>query len=115
MVKHSKILEKKFSIVDTYLQDVVSDIAEWNTPHGGYFITLKVPGFAKQIIKRCSDCGVILTEAGATHPYHKDKENAYIRLAPSYLEVDDLKLVMEILTTSIHIEYLSKENKNPAN
>lgn len=109
MDKHSKILEKKFNIVDEYLSKEVSDIASWNKPHGGYFVTLVVNGVAKEVVARCKECGVKLTEAGATHPYHHDPSNSYIRLAPTAVNESDLRKAMEVLTLAIKIETLLKK------
>ena len=98
--KHASILKKKFDIVEEYLSKYVSDIAKWNKPDGGYFFCLEVNN-AKEVIEKCKECGVILTGAGATHPYHNDPNNSYIRLAPSYLSEDDLRLAMEVICASI--------------
>ena len=98
--KHASILKKKFDIVEEYLSKYVSDIAKWNKPDGGYFFCLEVNN-AKEVIEKCKKCGVILTGAGATHPYHNDPTNSHIRLAPSYLSEDDLRLAMEVICASI--------------
>ena len=111
MTKHSKILERKFHIVDSYLHDEVRDIADWNCPNGGYFFTVQVPDIAREVIARCLECGVKLTEAGATHPYHIDPDNTHIRLAPSYVDIEELKTAMNVLTTCIRIEYLLKKER----
>ena len=75
---------------------------------GGYFVSLRVEHIAKEVVERCARCGVKLTAAGATHPYHHDPDNSFIRLAPSYLDKEDLKKAMEVITLSIKIESLSK-------
>ena len=99
--RHSQILKPKFEIVDEYLSKYVKGLARWNNPTGGYFFCLEVPNKAKEVISLCKECGVTLTEAGATHPYHKDLTNSYIRLAPSYLSIDELKMAMEVICLSI--------------
>ena len=103
-LKHGQILLRKFKIVDEYLSKYCSDVAAWSTPKGGYFVTLKVKGNAKEVVARCKQCGVKLTEAGATHPYHNDPTNSYIRLAPSYLSEEDLRQAMEVICLSILLE-----------
>ena len=99
--RHSQILKPKFEIVEEYLSKYVKGLARWNNPTGGYFFCLEVPNKAKEVISLCKECGVTLTEAGATHPYHKDLTNSYIRLAPSYLSIDELKMAMEVICLSI--------------
>ncbi len=103
MKKHQQILKPKFEIVTSYLEKI-SDIISFNKPKGGYFVTIKVKGNADRVIKRCASCGVKLTEAGATHPYHKDPTNSYIRLAPTYLNEEELKQAMDVIITSIKLE-----------
>lgn len=54
-------------------------MAEWTNPRGGYFITCQVPeGCAKKVVQLCAEAGVILTDAGATHPYKKDPQDSAI-------------------------------------
>ena len=106
MRKHASILRPKFELVDAILKEEVSDIASWNKPKGGYFITLKVQGVAKEVIARCKKCGVILTDAGCAFPYHHDPSNAYIRIAPSCPSLSNLEKAMRILCLSIKIETL---------
>ena len=96
MKKHAAILKPKFDIVCFYL-DQVSSLIEYEKPSGGYFITIRTNGIAKEVVKECAARGVKLTAAGATHPYHKDPSNSYIRLAPSYLSESDLELAMQVL------------------
>ena len=103
--KHAKIIKEKFDIVDSALTGV-KDLVKYVIPEGGYFFCLEVKNKASQIIARCKECGVKLTEAGSTHPYHKDPTNSYIRLAPTYLENDELKIAMKVITLSIKIESL---------
>ena len=104
MKKHAEILRPKFELVERILAQELTGIASWTKPLGGYFITLKVPGFAKQVIARCKEAGVALTEAGAAFPYHKDPENAFIRIAPTYPSLEELELAIKILCLSVQIE-----------
>lgn len=104
--EHCNLLKPKFDVVLSALSTCRIDSVSWSRPNGGYFVCLKTNGIAKEVIKRCKQCGVKLTEAGATHPYHIDESNSYIRLAPSYLSISDLEIAMKILVNAIEIESL---------
>ena len=103
MNKHADILRDKFDYIINEL-DKIKDYCEFTRPNGGYFISLYVKGRAKQVIDRCLSCGLKLTEYGSSYPNHYDKDNSHIRIAPSYLSLEELKKAMEILITSILIE-----------
>ena len=105
MKKHGEILKRKFDIVESILSRNLSGLAKWSHPKGGYFVLLEVKGIASQVVERCKECGVALTAAGATHPYHKDPSNSYIRIAPSSLSDEDLKTAMEVLCVAVKMEH----------
>jgi DNA-binding transcriptional MocR family regulator len=93
MEKHRKLIAPKFAkvleIFDQHLADV-PDVS-WTRPKGGYFISLEVPrGCAKRVIELAKDAGVVLTPAGATHPYGKDPEDRTIRIAPTFPTLKDV-------------------------
>ena len=115
MEKHADILRPKFELVERIFCEEISDIAHWNNPHGGYFISLYVNGVAKEVIKRCKECGLNLTEAGSTYPYHYDSANSNIRIAPSFPSLKELEFATHILCLSIQIETLLKEEHNEEN
>ena len=104
MRKHADILRPKFELVERILEEELTGIATWNKPNGGYFISLNVDGCAKEVIERCKECGVILTEAGCAFPHHKDPDNKVIRIAPSYPSLKELELATKILCLSVKIE-----------
>ena len=104
MRKHAEILRPKFELVERILEEELTGIAKWNQPKGGYFISLEVPGIAKEVIQRCKECGVTLTDAGCAFPYHNDLDNAVIRIAPSFPRVEELELATRVLTLSVKIE-----------
>lgn len=104
MRKHAAILRPKFELVERILEEELKGIASWTKPNGGYFITLKVKNCAKEVIQRCKECGVTLTEAGCAFPYHKDPKNEIIRIAPSYPNIEELELASKILCLSVKIE-----------
>ena len=97
--KHAAILRPKFDAVLTALEDKVggTGAGAWVKPKGGYFVTyIAMPGCAKRIVALCREAGLVLTDAGATHPYHKDPDDSYIRIAPSFPSPEELAAAMEI-------------------
>lgn len=108
MRRHADILRPKFELIEKILEKELTGVATWNKPNGGYFISLNVDGCAKEVIERCKECGVILTEAGCAFPYHNDPNNKVIRIAPSYPSLKELNLATIILCISIKIESLKK-------
>ena len=82
--RHAALLRPKFDAVLTALERELggTGAGTWVKPKGGYFVTyIAMPGCAKRIVALCREAGVVLTDAGATHPYHKDPDDSYIRLA----------------------------------
>ena len=85
-------------------------MASWNSPRGGYFISLDTrPGLATSIISMAADAGVKLTPAGATFPYGKDPENKNIRLAPTFPELAELESAMDVFVTCVELASLNAE------
>ena len=81
----------------------------WVKPKGGYFVTyMSIPGCAKRIVQLCREAGVILTDAGATHPYHRDPEDSYIRLAPSFPAPAELAQAMEVFCAAAKLAAVEK-------
>lgn len=108
MMRHANILRPKFELVEKILDEELSScpIASWTKPLGGYFISLEVPGIAKEVVERCKACGVALTPAGSAYPYHNDPNNSNIRIAPSFPSISELEMATKILCLSVQIEYL---------
>ncbi len=93
MRKHAEILRPKFEAVENILEENLGGlgIGSWTKPKGGYFISFdSLPGCAREIIDMAKKAGVVMTEAGATWPYHRDPQDSNIRIAPSYPPLDDL-------------------------
>lgn len=106
MRKHAEILRPKFEAVDKILNDELGDknISHWTKPNGGYFVSFySMKGLAKKIVGMCKELGVILTDAGAAYPYHKDPDDSNIRIAPSFPSLTDLKKAMEVFTHVVKI------------
>ena len=111
MKKHADILAPKFDAVLNALDKELGgrDAGTWVKPEGGYFVTyIANPGCAKRIVALCKEAGVVMTNAGATHPYGKDPDDSYIRIAPSFPTPDELALAMEIFCVSVRLATVEK-------
>jgi len=99
MRKHADILRPKFDIVLGRLEKELAGAGagSWVKANGGYFVTFAArPGCAKRIVALCKDAGIVMTDAGATHPYGKDPEDSFIRIAPSFPPAAELDAAMEV-------------------
>lgn len=111
MDKHAAILRPKFDAVLSTLEAELggTGAGSWVKPKGGYFVTyMSMPGCAKRIVSLCKDAGVVLTGAGATHPYHRDPEDSYIRLAPSFPSPAELAQAMEVFCAAAKLAAVEK-------
>ena len=111
MIEHAKILRPKFELVLKTFDEKLSDIDEvhWTRPKGGYFISFyAMKGTAKDIVMRCKDVGVKLTDAGATYPYHNDPYDSNIRIAPTYPSIEELEIALNVFTTCVKIATVEK-------
>lgn len=112
MAKHRDIIKPKFDLVMKKLEEHLAgkNMASWNSPRGGYFISLDTrPGLATTIISMAADAGVKLTPAGATFPYGKDPENTNIRLAPTFPGLAELESAMDVFVTCVELASLNAE------
>ena len=104
MMEHAKILRPKFELVlNTFEKEFTGfNMLKWTKPHGGYFVSFYgMKGTAKEIVAKCKELGLKLTDAGASFPYHKDPDDSNIRIAPSYPSLDELKVALEVFTTVV--------------
>ena len=111
MKKHALILAPKFQAVLDILEKELGgkDIAWWNKPRGGYFISFNtLPGCAKMSLEMASDAGVVMTPAGATYPYGKDPQDRNIRIAPTLPPLSELTKAMELLCICVQIATIKK-------
>lgn len=117
MDKHAAILRPKFDVViDSFEKELEPrDVGSWIKPNGGYFITyFTFDNCAKRVVELCKNAGVVLTGAGATHPYNKDPLDNTIRIAPSYPATEELKLTVELFGICVRLaslEALLKKNQ----
>ncbi|HHV60950.1 MAG TPA: aminotransferase [Clostridiaceae bacterium] len=115
MKKHAAILRPKFDLVlDTLERELGGkNIAWWNRPNGGYFISLfTLDGCAKEVVKLAKEAGVSLTGAGATYPYGKDPRDRNIRIAPTMPPLNELKLATELLCICVQLASYRKMLEN---
>ena len=111
MIEHAKILRPKFELVLNVFSNELSDIdmIKWTKPKGGYFISFyAMKGTAKEIVAKCKDLGVKLTDAGASYPYHNDPDDSNIRIAPTYPCIDDLKTAIYVFITCVKYITINK-------
>ncbi|MFE1103981.1 aminotransferase [Nocardiopsis alba] len=115
MERHRSLLQPKFDTVQRILDAELggTGLAEWTTPAGGYFVTLEVSeGCAKEVVRRAAEAGIVLTPAGATHPYGDDPRDATIRIAPSFPSLEELEKAMLGLTTCVRLVGYEKRHGN---
>ncbi len=111
MKRHAELMRPKFQVVAQWLGREIAplDIAKWNDPKGGYFVSLNaMPGTAVRTLALCKEAGLTMTDAGATYPYGKDPQDANIRIAPSLPPVEELEQAMEIFCTCLKLSALEK-------
>ena len=111
MRRHAAFMAPKFASVLRILDSELSGlgIASWNSPKGGYFISLDaMPGTAKRAWQLCAQAGVIMTDAGATYPYGIDPHDSNIRIAPSLPPMEELEQAMEIFCICLKLAACEK-------
>jgi len=106
MKEQAKLIRPKFDVVLDAFDKAFGDSSTvtWNAPKGGYFICLKcMNGTAKKIWNLCKKVGLTITPAGASHPLHNDDSDSYLRIAPTYPSLEDLKKATDVLVTVVKI------------
>lgn len=106
MKKHAEIIRPKFEAVEEILDTELSGlgIAKWTIPNGGYFISFDaLDGCAKKIVEKAKKAGVLMTDAGATWPYHNDPKDSNIRVAPTYPPLEDLKTAATLFALCVKL------------
>ncbi|MFJ6698280.1 aminotransferase class I/II-fold pyridoxal phosphate-dependent enzyme [Streptomyces sp. NPDC091272] len=112
MERQRTVLQPKFETVARLLEAGLggTGLASWTSPAGGYFVTLQVPdGCAKEVVRKAAAAGIVLTPAGATHPYGDDPRDAVIRVAPSYPSLAELEQAIEGLTVCVRLAGYEKQ------
>lgn len=111
MKKHAALLRPKFDLVLNAFESQLAPlgIVTYHKPRGGYFISLNVSdGCAKRVFALAKECGVCLTDAGATYPYGKDPKDKNLRIAPTYPSLGELQSAVDILCCCVRIAALEK-------
>jgi DNA-binding transcriptional MocR family regulator len=111
MQKHAALLLPKFELAERLLEDELggTGAASWHIPDGGYFFALDTqPGNAKRVEALCREMGITLTEAGATYPYGSDPNDQNLRIALSYLSLDETEKALRILCTAAKLAALER-------
>lgn len=111
MKKHADIMRPKFEAVLEVLERELGglEIGSWIKPKGGYFISFEaMEGCAKEIVKKCKEAGVILTNAGAPFPYKKDIKDSNIRIAPSYPTAEEMAQATDLFVLCVKLASVEK-------
>lgn len=111
MKKHAAIIGPKFDAVLNKLEKEFGglEIAEWNKPNGGYFISFNtMDGCAKRTLELAKDAGVTMTPAGATFPYGIDPRDRNIRIAPTFPPVNELETAMDLFCICVKLATVEK-------
>ena len=111
MKRHADIIRPKFdSVLGEFDNQLAGkNIARWNAPNGGYFISLYVMnGCAKRTEQLCANAGLILTPAGAAYPYGNDPSDSNLRIAPSYPSAEEIKTAANVLCVAVRYAALEK-------
>jgi DNA-binding transcriptional MocR family regulator len=98
MDRHKAVLAPKFQKVLDIFDEKLAGVPDvsWTRPKGGYFISLEVgKGCASRVVALAKEAGIVLTPAGATHPYGKDPDDRTIRIAPSFPELAEVARAAE--------------------
>ena len=104
---HAAILKPKFLLVQEKLSVIPSEMGSFKIPAGGYFVSFdtKLP-IASRVVEIANNLGVKFTPAGSTYPYGKDPANSNIRIAPSFLNIQDLSIAMDVFLLSLKLAHL---------
>ena len=98
MNEHRALIAPKFQKVLDIFAEKLSGVADvsWTRPKGGYFISLEVgKGCARRVVSLAKEAGVVLTPAGATHPYGNDPDDRTIRIAPTFPDLAEIAQAAE--------------------
>ena len=111
MKKLAPLIKPKFELVDKYLNSLPDGLASWTKPTGGYFVSFdSKPGRASIIFDLCKNAGLNLTPVGSAFPYRRDQEDSNIRIAPTYVSIDELDKAMQIFVCCVKLANEMEKN-----
>jgi DNA-binding transcriptional MocR family regulator len=118
MEGHRALIAPKFQKVLDIFAEKLSSVADvsWTRPKGGYFISLQVgKGCARRVVSLAKEAGVVLTPAGATHPYGKDPDDRTIRIAPTFPDLAEVAQAAEGVAICVLLAAAEKAAKKSLN
>ncbi|HAN20700.1 MAG TPA: aminotransferase [Clostridiales bacterium] len=104
MAMHMELIRPKFEIIYKIFEQELAEYSDisWTKPNGGYFFSLFLPkNTAKRVVQLAKEAGLVVTPAGATHPYGKDPEDSIIRIAPTFPTIVELETAAPLLCCCI--------------
>ena len=106
MKNHADLIRPKFELSYKILEKLSSDYGTFSKPTGGYFITYKTnKSIATKVVDLCKSVGVLITPAGATFPYGQDPLDNIIRIAPTFVDEENLALAMDVFITAVQVAH----------
>ncbi|NIR29742.1 MAG: aminotransferase class I/II-fold pyridoxal phosphate-dependent enzyme [Gammaproteobacteria bacterium] len=111
MRRHASLVRPKFdAVLEVFERELGGkNVAAWSRPKGGYFVSLdSMDGCAKEVVGLAADAGVKLTQAGATFPYGRDPRNRNIRIAPTFPDLEDIEIAMQVVAVCVQIAGVRK-------
>jgi DNA-binding transcriptional MocR family regulator len=106
MEAQRRLLAPKFAAVEEQFAALLggTGTATWNRPDGGYFVNLDVrDGCATRVVALAKDLGIAMVPAGRTFPYGKDPRDRNLRIAPTFLPVEDVRIAAEAVAVCVLI------------
>jgi DNA-binding transcriptional MocR family regulator len=114
MDRHKAVLAPKFQKVLDIFDEKLASVPDvsWTRPKGGYFISLRAgKGCASRVVALAKEAGIVLTPAGATHPYGKDPDDRIIRIAPSFPELAEVGRAAEGVALCVLLAAAEKDRR----
>lgn len=106
MDDHRRLIAPRFDAVHTAFEYWLAEpaLATWTRPRGGYFISVHTPaGCARRTIELAGMAGIEMTPAGAAFPYGHDPQDNHLRIAPTFLSLDDVEQAAEGIALAIRL------------
>lgn len=106
MDAHRQIIAPKFDAVHSVFKYWLNEpeLATWTRPSGGYFISVYAPpGCARRTVELAAQAGVEMTPAGAAFPYGHDPQDNHLRIAPTFLSLEDVEQAAEGIALAIRL------------